>query len=80
MAMRWVVGDLAVAEPRYDDLRYPHSDMRPTWLANPGTDFSAQTTAVRLKLEWIQLVVGSDSIGTGVDARKGLLQGHLLEK
>jgi len=66
--------------PDIDGLRYTYSGTRLTWLTNPGTDFSAQTTAVRLKLEWIQLVVGTDSIGTGVDARKGLLQGHLLEK
>lgn len=38
------------------------------------------TTAVRLKREQIQLVVDGDVVGTGVAARKGLLQGHLLEK
>ena len=37
-------------------------------------------TAVRLKREQIQLVVDGDVVGTGVAARKGLLQGHLLEK
>ncbi len=40
----------------------------------------AKTTAVRLKREQIQLVVDGDVVGTGVAARKGLLQGHLLEK
>lgn len=39
-----------------------------------------QDTAVRLKREQIQLVVDGDVVGTGVAARKGLLQGHLLEK
>lgn len=38
------------------------------------------TTAVRLKREQIQLVVDGDVVGTGVAARKGLLQRHLLEK
>ena len=37
-------------------------------------------TAVRLKREQIQLVVDGDVVGTGVAARKGLLQRHLLEK
>jgi hypothetical protein len=37
-------------------------------------------TAVRLKREKIQLVVDGDAVGPGVAARKGLLQGHLLEK
>jgi phospholipid transport system substrate-binding protein len=40
----------------------------------------ALNTAVRLKREQIQLVVDGDVVGTGVAARKGLLQGHLLEK
>ena len=39
-----------------------------------------EVTAVRLKREQIQLVVDGDVVGTGVAARKGLLQGHLLEK
>ena len=37
-------------------------------------------TAVRLNREQIQLVVDSDAAVTGIAARKGLLQGHLLEK
>jgi hypothetical protein len=37
-------------------------------------------TAARLKHEQIQLVVDGDTVGIGVAARKGLLQGHLLEK
>ena len=43
-------------------------------------DFVDGFTAVRLKREQIQLVVDGDVVGTGVAARKGLLQGHLLEK
>ncbi len=42
--------------------------------------FTLFITAVRLKREQIQLVVDGDVVGTGVAARKGLLQGHLLEK
>ena len=42
--------------------------------------FVFEITAVRLKREQIQLVVDGDVVGTGVAARKGLLQGHLLEK
>ncbi len=42
--------------------------------------FLSALTAVRLKREQIQLVVDGDVVGTGVAARKGLLQGHLLEK
>ena len=37
-------------------------------------------TAVRLKLEQIQLVIDSRRVGTGVIDRKGLLQGHFLEQ
>lgn len=43
-------------------------------------DLLPHDTAVRLKREQIQLVVDGDVVGTGVAARKGLLQGHLLEK
>ena len=43
-------------------------------------NFVPLPTAVRLKREQIQLVVGGDAVGTVVAARKGLLQGHLLEK
>ncbi len=43
-------------------------------------DLKQAATAVRLKREQIQLVVDGGAVGTGVDARKGLLQGHLLEK
>jgi hypothetical protein len=39
-----------------------------------------QITAVRLKREQIQLVADGSAVKTGVVARKGLLQGHLLEK
>ncbi len=45
-----------------------------------GTWKTIDDTAVRLKREQIQLVVDGDVVGTGVAARKGLLQGHLLEK
>jgi hypothetical protein len=41
---------------------------------------SFHRTAVRLKRKQIQLVVDGDAVGTGVAARKGLLQRHLLEK
>ena len=43
-------------------------------------DYILWLTAVRLKREQIQLVVDGDVVGTGVAARKGLLQRHLLEK
>ena len=43
-------------------------------------EFKDRVTAVRLKREQIQLVVDGDVVGTGVAARKGLLQRHLLEK
>ena len=45
-----------------------------------GYDYMGMSTAVRLKREQIQWVVDGDVVGTGVAARKGLLQGHLLEK
>ena len=45
-----------------------------------GLNCPFQGTAVRLKREQIQLVVDSDAAGTGIAARKGLLQGHLFEK
>lgn len=48
--------------------------------AKRATPFNGELTAVRLKREQIQLVVDGDVVGTGVAARKGLLQGHLLEK
>ena len=50
-------------------INHPHAD----WRTNSNT-------AVRLKREQIQLVVDSDASGTGIAARKGLLQGHLLEQ
>jgi hypothetical protein len=40
----------------------------------------AQITTVRLKTEKIQLVADAHIVGTGATSRKGLLQGHFLEK
>lgn len=60
-------------------LRQAHYVSHSTDFANRAFFISA-TTAVRLKREQIQLVVDGDVVGTGVAARKGLLQGHLLEK
>lgn len=45
-----------------------------------GTETLFATTAVRSKGEQIQLVVDGDTVGIGVATRKGLLQGHFLEK
>ena len=59
--------------------------LSPLWKNNPELPNGKPklpygSTAVRLKREQIQLVVDGDVVGTGVAARKGLLQRHLLEK
>ena len=66
------------ATRRIDD--YMAGQARRLTAEDPEAPPPLSITAVRLKREQIQLVVDGDVVGTGVAARKGLLQGHLLEK
>lgn len=74
---RYVDGELTLAQVRAQtDTAFKVGDA----VTVPAPGQSLDVTAVRLKREQIQLVVDGDVVGTGVAARKGLLQRHLLEK